>query len=177
MATNSQDNPAPIDKIDTFNPEEWSNSTKTTSGVLQLASLSAQNIFTKTNTFSPFPIYINGNIIVTNKYYINSKSSYIDNTNFTISIPLSPIYIVSLTNNLTITLPTPDSSFENCSIWFRRIGSLNWALYNSFNVKSKDNNLTNVLLDSGALPNSSVMLTCFYDNNSTSYIWSRVFLL
>lgn len=175
MATNSIDNPAPIDNIDTFNPEEWANSTKNTNQTYY-ASLSSANIFTNTNTFlyNNQP-YINGNIVINNSFYLNSGSGYITNASTIINTPLYPIYIVNLTSNLTITLPTPDDIFEGCTIWFRRVGSSSWSLNNSFNILNKDFTTSTTLLDS-TTPNNVLMLICSFSYTTSTYVWIKVYL-
>ena len=110
MASNSTENPAPIENISIFNPAEWDNTDKsTTSTNTELATLSGDNIFSGSNDFSfGFKAY-NNNFIINNSYQLTG-SQIITSATSTLTTPLFPVYLVNLTANTTITLPTPNIS-------------------------------------------------------------------
>jgi hypothetical protein len=177
MATNSTDNPAPIENISIFNPAEWDNTEKSTTSTTinsELATLSGNNIFSGSNNFGSYPSFYYNKFIINNSYQLRG-SQIITNASSTITTPLFPIYLVNLTSALTITLPTASSQFENCKIIFRRLNNSNSQLSNSFNVYNSALGTTTIILEaSPTTPNVSVTFTCMYILSINTYGWARI---
>jgi len=180
MATNSTDNPAPIENISIFNPAEWDNTEKTTTSTTinsELATRSGNNIFSGSNNYntSPYLSFYYNKFIINNSYQLRG-SQIITNASSTITTPLFPIYLVNLTSALTITLPTPSSQFENCEIIFRRLNASNInRLSNSFDIYNSSLGTTPIILENqAASPNVSAVLTCMYIASINDYEWARI---
>jgi hypothetical protein len=179
MATNSTDNPAPIENISIFNPAEWDNTEKSTTSTTinsELATLSGNNIFSGSNDFSFYPSVYYNKFIINNSYQLTG-SQVITNASSTITTPLFPIYLVNLTSALTITLPTASSQFENCKIIFRRLNNSNFSrLSNSFVIYNSalTATTTTIIEAPPSVPSLTAILTCMYILSIDTYGWVRI---
>ena len=179
MASNSTENPAPIENISIFNPAEWDNTDKstTTTTTTELATLSGDNIFSGYNDFSFGLKAYNNNFIINNSYQLTG-SQIITSATSTLTTPLSPVYLVNLTANTTITLPTPSILFENCKIIFRRLNASNLsALTNSFDIYNNVlGTTTTILFETPSVPTTTAILSCMYIASINSYQWAIYFV-
>jgi hypothetical protein len=178
MATNSTDNPAPLDNLNVFNPAEWGNTTKSTSTTNNdIATQSGENNYTGTNDFqNPAGITCNSSIIVNSAYHLINGAGYITNASPSITLPMYPIYTVNLTANLVITLPTANVNLVGCRIIFRRISiNLDYYLQTTNIIKTTNYADTLILLNNNPDPNNSVILTCIADPVSSIYYWIKLY--
>lgn len=179
MATNSTDNPAPLDNLNIFNPAEWGNTTKSTSTTNNdIATQSGENNYTGTNDFqNPAGITCNSSIIVNSAYHLINGAGYITNASPSITLPMYPIYTVNLTANLLITLPAANVNLVGCRIIFRRISiNLAFELLTTNIIKTSNYADTNILLGASPSYNNSVILTCIADPATPSiYYWIKLY--
>ena len=178
MATNSIDNPAPLDNLTIFNPAEWGNTTKSTSTTNNdIATQSGENVYTGINNFkNPGGILCNSSITVNSAYYLINGAGYITNASYSITLPMYPIYTVNLTANLLITLPTASADLVGCRIIFRRISTdTSLELTTTNIIKSSNYENVNILLEASPAPTNSVILTCIADPVSAIYYWIKLY--
>lgn len=178
MASNSEENPAPILIIDVFNDSLWTNTTKKTStqnGIpsSDLATLDGTNSFVSLNQFSD--VYFNNKIKYSN-YYINSVFQVPVSGNYSLPTPLSSIYLVRGSGpTAIIQLPTASVNYAGCTITFiRTLGGRNFVS-NSANINNIDTLTYSNLLLAGSWYSSTI--TCV-ENASVypfTYNWFMVY--
>jgi len=179
MASNSTENPAPIVKLDVFNNEIWSNTSKTLSVgnsnlvYTDIAVLDRDNTYISNNTYNNDVCF--NNTIQYSNFYLNSVYNLpINFFSFALPTPLSSFYTY---RNTTVTgvlsLPNPSIDFQNCYITFKRIsGSRNLVSANA-NI----NNITTLTVTNEILAGSSYIVTiaCIYNSVSATYGWYMVY--